>query len=198
MTLSVSQMDTQLPHALGDPNQISASLGAASQLFLMVLVFRLNCVKSQIGDLECDPCFALSASVAIAAYAGNFQILIMGDLNGRTKSRTASVHDPPRVSMDDKEVSPRGRFLFKLCADYNLMMVNGLERFGPNSGAFTSFQGERKTVIDYVICSKSLYPKITAFNVLPRELPFDHAALTVKLEIDSNLLNMTARTHTRK
>ncbi|KAJ7843890.1 hypothetical protein B0H14DRAFT_2248459, partial [Mycena olivaceomarginata] len=73
------------------------------------------------------------------------------DLNGRTNSRTASVHDPPRHSMDDKPISTRGRFLLKLCADYNLVILNGDERFGSNSGAFTSFQGTRKTVIDYAI-----------------------------------------------
>jgi endonuclease/exonuclease/phosphatase family metal-dependent hydrolase len=148
-------------------------------------------------DLEYDPCLALNPSVAIA-YAGRFQILIMGDLNGRTKSRMASVNDPPRVSMDDKDVSPRGRFLLKLCADYDLMIINGVDGFGPNSGAFTSFKGQRKPVIDYVICSKSLYSKITAFNVLPREHTFDHAALTVELEIDSSLLNMAARKYTKK
>ncbi|KAJ7737997.1 hypothetical protein B0H16DRAFT_1214409, partial [Mycena metata] len=116
--------------------------------------------------------------------AGNFQILMLGDLNGRTNSRTPSVHDPPRQSLDDKPVSTRGRFLFKLCADYNLMIVNGVQRFGPNSGAFTSYQGTRRTVIDYVICSKSLYSKITAFSVLPLEADYDHCALTVQLEVN--------------
>jgi hypothetical protein len=100
--------------------------------------------------------------------------------------------------MDDKEVSSRGRFLLKLCADYDLMIINGVERFGPNSGAFTSFQAERKTVIDYVICSKSLYPKITAFNVLPREPTFYHAALTIELEIDPSPLNLPAQRHPRR
>lgn len=80
----------------------------------------------------------------------------MGDLNGRTNSRTASVNDPARHSLDDKPTSTRGRFLLKPCADYNLVILNGDMYFGPNSGAFTSFQGSRQTVIDYVICSKSL------------------------------------------
>ncbi|KAJ7933232.1 hypothetical protein B0H13DRAFT_2306911 [Mycena leptocephala] len=76
---------------------------------------------------------------------------------------------------------------------YDLMILNGVERFGPNSGGFTSFQGTRKTVIDYVICSKSLYPKITAFKVLPRKADFDHAALVVQLEVDPALLTMNSR-----
>ncbi|KAF8168646.1 hypothetical protein K438DRAFT_1774703 [Mycena galopus ATCC 62051] len=63
--------------------------------------------------------------------------------------RTASALDPTRRSMDDKPISARGRFTFKLCRDYGLLIVKGVERFGPNSGACTSFQGERKTVIDH-------------------------------------------------
>ncbi|KAJ7803192.1 hypothetical protein B0H14DRAFT_2613642 [Mycena olivaceomarginata] len=84
-----------------------------------ILVFNVYLLPESsnwAGDLECDPCLALASSVAVA-YAGRFQILIMGDPNGRTKSQTASVYDPPRRSMDDKPVSTRGRFLFKLCAD---------------------------------------------------------------------------------
>ncbi|KAJ7802638.1 hypothetical protein B0H14DRAFT_3488276 [Mycena olivaceomarginata] len=135
-------------------------------------VYLLPETSNWAGDLECDPSMALNSSVAIA-YAGCFQILIM-------------------------EVSPRGRFLLKLCADYVLAILNGVERFGPNSGAFTSFQGERRSVIDYVIVSKSLYPKITAFNVLAHEPTYDHAALTVELEVDASLLNLATRTPTRK
>ncbi|KAJ7938960.1 hypothetical protein B0H13DRAFT_1851136 [Mycena leptocephala] len=48
------------------------------------------------GVLECDPCLALASSLAIA-YAGGFEILIMGDLNGRTGSQTPSANDPPRI-----------------------------------------------------------------------------------------------------
>ncbi|KAF8123832.1 hypothetical protein K438DRAFT_1792021 [Mycena galopus ATCC 62051] len=115
--------------------------------------------------IEREPYSALAASVAMA-YLGRFQMLIMGDLNERTNSRTASALDPTRRSMDDKPISARGRFTFKLCRDYGLLIVKGVERFGPNSGACTSFQGERKTVIDHVLCSKSLYPKVLAFNIL--------------------------------
>ncbi|KAJ7790761.1 hypothetical protein B0H14DRAFT_2313108, partial [Mycena olivaceomarginata] len=115
--------------------------------------------------------------------AGRFQILLMGDLNGRTNSRTGSANDPLRKSMDDKPTSTRGRFLLKLCADYDLVILNGDKHFVPNSGAFTWFQGEHRTVIDYAICSRSLYPNVSAFNVIPLESGFDHAALAVQLEV---------------
>jgi energy-converting hydrogenase Eha subunit E len=101
-------------------------------------VYLLPETKSWVGDLESDPCLALAPSLAVA-YAGAFHILIMGELNARTGSQTPSVHDPVRHSLDEKPPSTRGRFLFKLCTDYNLMSINGVERFGPNSGEFTSF-----------------------------------------------------------
>jgi hypothetical protein len=46
---------------------------------------------------------------------------------------------------------------------------------------------QRRTVIDYAIFSKSLYPKIIGFNVIPREPDFDHPALAVQLEVDPAL-----------
>ncbi|KAK6988377.1 hypothetical protein R3P38DRAFT_3444099, partial [Favolaschia claudopus] len=76
------------------------------------------------GELERELCSALAASVAMA-YAGGFRIIIMGDLNARTASEMPSVYDPVRISKDNKSVSPRGRFLFRLCVDYDLVLANG-------------------------------------------------------------------------
>jgi ribonuclease HI/exonuclease III len=149
------------------------------------------------GDLDRDPCLALASSIALA-YAGGFRILIAGDLNARTGSQTPSAYDPPRVSKDEKPPSSRGRFLLKLCNDYDLVFVSGAECFGPSSGDFTSFQGSRSTVIDYVICSRALFSAIRSFAVEPREPGFDHAALVVQLEINSNLLGPIQPQQSRK
>ncbi|KAJ7601400.1 hypothetical protein DFH06DRAFT_1408221, partial [Mycena polygramma] len=131
---------------------------------------------------ECDPCLALASSLAVA-YAGGFKIILIGDLNARTASQTPSVHDPPRQSKDSKPPSSRGRFLFKICTDYDLVILNGVESLGANSGEFTSFQGTHKTVIDYAICSRSLFPNVVSFNVEPRIEGYDHAALILEVEI---------------
>ncbi|KAJ7890319.1 hypothetical protein B0H13DRAFT_2341051 [Mycena leptocephala] len=53
------------------------------------------------GELERDPCLAFASSLALAR-AGAFEILVFGGLNARTGSQTPSVHDPFRVSKDDK------------------------------------------------------------------------------------------------
>ncbi|KAF8187340.1 hypothetical protein K438DRAFT_1972969 [Mycena galopus ATCC 62051] len=171
-------MDTRSSRALGGQNQPLSNPGAVLRQSLTaripsklreelcgpnfmvqqigdILVFNVYLLPETsiwAGELECDHCLALTSSIALADN-GRFQILIMGDLNGRTGNRTVSALDTFRNSLD-QTISTRGRFLLKLCGDYHLMTLNGIEHFGPNSGAFTFFQGTSKTVIDYVICSK--------------------------------------------
>jgi ribonuclease HI len=65
------------------------------------------------GDLERDPCLALAASLALAR-AGHFEMVLLGDFNGRTGSHTPTIHDPFHVSNDIDFVSTRGKFLFRL------------------------------------------------------------------------------------
>ncbi|KAJ7734715.1 hypothetical protein B0H14DRAFT_3517064 [Mycena olivaceomarginata] len=142
-------------------------------------VYLLPETANWAGDLERDPCLALAASLALAR-AGSFEILIMGDLNGRTGSQTPSVHDPFRISKDINFVSTRGKFLFKLCNDFDLVFVSDAACFNPAGGEYTSFQGTRKTVIDYAICSRSLFPKVKAFKVEPPVPGFDHAELILE------------------
>ncbi|KAJ7701678.1 hypothetical protein B0H16DRAFT_1235348, partial [Mycena metata] len=115
--------------------------------------------------------------------AGKFKILLKGDLNARTSSNTPSANDPVRISKDDKPMSGRGRFLFRLCNDYDLVFISGAQCFGPSSGEFTSFQGSHRTVIDYAICSRSLLPQIRSFKVEPQIKGFDHAALVLEIEV---------------
>jgi ribonuclease HI len=74
-----------------------------------------------------------------------------------------------------------------------------VETLGINSGEFTSFQGYRKTVINYAICSRSLFPKIVSFNVELQIDDYDHTALPLEVEIDKSLLGALAlRTRKRK
>jgi hypothetical protein len=119
-------------------------------------------------------------------------MLLLGDLNGRTGSQTPSVHDPFRVSKDINFLSARGNFLFRLCVDYDMVFISGAACFGPASGAYTSFQGARKTVIDYAICSRTLFPKVQSFKVEPQVPGFDHAPLILELEVDPTTLGMSA------
>ncbi|KAF5374013.1 hypothetical protein D9615_009920 [Tricholomella constricta] len=120
----------------------------------------------------------------------DFRIILMGDLNARTASLTAYPLDPQRSSKD-KTVSTRGRWLCRTLADNDLAIVNGVVRFGNNSGDFTSFQGTRRTVIDYAAVSNSLWPSVTSFTVCPREDGYDHAALCINVTLDINTRALT-------
>jgi hypothetical protein len=94
--------------------------------------------------------------------------MLLGDLNARAASQTSSANDHVQISKDDGRGSPRGRFLFQLCQDYDLELISGADCFGPASSEYTSFQGSMSTVIDYAIFSRSLFPRIHAFGVEPR------------------------------
>ncbi|GLB35656.1 hypothetical protein LshimejAT787_0212210 [Lyophyllum shimeji] len=138
--------------------------------------------------LESDPCEALASSLALAHMA-NFSIILMGDLNARTASLTAYPLDPRRTSQDSGTVSTRGRWLCRMLAEHDLVLINGTRRFGDCSGNYTSFQGTRRTVIDYAITSRASWDALRSFSVCPREVGYDHAALTLSLEIHAQILH---------
>ncbi|KAF5378897.1 hypothetical protein D9615_006858 [Tricholomella constricta] len=133
-------------------------------------------------DLESDPCEALAASLALASMA-EFHIILMGDLNARTASLIAYPLDPPRLSKDNT-VSTRGRWLCRTLADNDMAIVNGIAKFGDNGGDYTSFQGTRRTVIDYAAVSNVMWASVTSFSVCTREDGYDHAALTLDITLD--------------
>ncbi|KAJ6605140.1 hypothetical protein B0H10DRAFT_1957259 [Mycena sp. CBHHK59/15] len=117
------------------------------------------------GSLEKDPCEALAASLALA-YAAQFDLVLFGDLNARIAALRANAADPPRTSMDKGNPTAR------------------------ESGKFTSFQGRRKTVIDYVACSRCIFEDIQSFSVADQEPGFDHAVLTLKLKQNIDMANV--------
>ncbi|RDB15841.1 hypothetical protein Hypma_003735 [Hypsizygus marmoreus] len=97
------------------------------------------------SNLDTDPTEALAASLALA-HSANFKMLMMGDFNARTASLVASSSHPAHASEDNAVPSTRGRWLLRVLAEHGLALVSGATRFGPKSGAFTSFQGTRRTV----------------------------------------------------
>ncbi|KAF5378188.1 hypothetical protein D9615_007559 [Tricholomella constricta] len=128
-----------------------------------------------------------------------FRIILMGDFNARTASLTAYPLDPRRISKD-KTVSTRGRWLCRTLADNDLALVNGVAKFGPHSGNYTSFQGTRQTVIDYTAISNSLWPTVTSFTVCPREDGYDHAALSlsIALTVSARITTYTPSRNTKR
>ncbi|KAJ6612807.1 hypothetical protein B0H10DRAFT_1952050 [Mycena sp. CBHHK59/15] len=153
------------------------------------------------GVFDKDPCEALAASLALA-FTANFLIALLGDLNARTAELLANMLDAARTSMDKESgsnPSTRGRWLCRTFDDYKMAFVSGAQKFGPNSGRYTSFQGSRQTVIDYAVCSNALFPDIASFWVDDKLDGYDHAALTLNLKVNFDLQNMVfAKPHKRR
>ncbi|KAJ7672176.1 hypothetical protein DFH06DRAFT_979714, partial [Mycena polygramma] len=82
-----------------------------------------------------------------------------------------------------------------------MVFVSGADSFGPDSGKYTSFQGKivvRRTVIDYVACSRELFSQVKSFAVADRVPGYDHAALKVQLEVDVGNLNRSLEPHRKR
>ncbi len=66
-----------------------------------------------------------------------------------------------------------------------MMILNGIQRFGPEGAHFTSFQRIYATVIGYVACTEQLINDIPLFKVLPHDREWsDHAALIWHLNVE--------------
>jgi ribonuclease HI len=79
-----------------------------------------------------------------------------------------------------------------------MVIISGARCFGPASGRPTSFQGAHETVIDYALCSKGFLSSITAFAVCDRVHGYDHAALSLRIKINVDLVNLISASPRKK
>nr|GAT43214.1 predicted protein [Mycena chlorophos] len=152
-----------------------------------VLIFNIYLApenSESLEKLEKDPCDTLESLLILARNAG-FWIVILGDINARTASVVANIlYDPPRASPDPK-TSTRGRWWCRLLNYQDMVILNGIPELGPGAAKFTSFQGTRRTVIDYAAVSRELLPKIQAFEIEDKWDGFDHASLGLRIWLDT-------------
>ncbi|KII93967.1 hypothetical protein PLICRDRAFT_36186 [Plicaturopsis crispa FD-325 SS-3] len=83
-------------------------------------------------------------------------VLLMGDLNARIGSLTPRRCGLGRSSEDDGVPNTRGRWLLRMCNSARLAILNGTWLEDSSPGAFTSFQTNGCSVIDFAICSSRL------------------------------------------
>ena len=134
-------------------------------------------------------------------YQKKGQILLLGDFNSRTgtiienwdhvnysvelrpgahigNSDSYGVHDFPNRRSRDESENPFGLKLIKLCETLGLVILNGRIN-GDACGRFT-FHGVRgSSVIDYGICSLSLYKHISSFIVNDCPWYSDHSPISI-------------------
>jgi exonuclease III len=109
------------------------------------------------------------------------EIVLMGDLNGRTKRNPDYIlHDsakfmphnrqystdlslPPRKNLD-VTLNNRGNQILDLCISAKLRILNG-RKPGDSLGYFTCFQYNGQSTVDYGIASESFFESVLYFHV---------------------------------
>ena len=128
--------------------------------------------------------------------------IIMGDLNGKTKTAPDYVldatdkHSPindidqyitdtpvPRRSMDEKSPDTQGKRILELCQSNGLRILNG-RTAGDRWGLLTRYplsSRESPSLLDYAICSTTHTKRIESFQVYPISDLSDHCCISCKL-----------------
>ncbi|WAQ97422.1 ANR54-like protein, partial [Mya arenaria] len=118
-----------------------------------------------------------------AGTANAYELLLCGDLNARTGvlndfininlnipvfAQLESIFENDvnamRISKDNT-VNAVGKFLLQFCITYSLCIVNGRVGSDKGVGDFTYYGGIGSSVVDYFICSHSLYEICNNFKV---------------------------------
>ena len=93
---------------------------------------------------------------------------------------------PPNRNSMHKSVNKRGLELLDMCKSLGLYILNG-RKIGDPFGAFTSFQTNGNSVVDYLITSDALADEIIKLKI-GEFIPWlsDHCPLLYELEITGN------------
>ena len=125
---------------------------------------------------------------------------MIGDFNARTSNRSDYVTDLLGIESteefvrnsntsildeigtknrnnNDTIVNPYGSKLLSLCKGLSLRILNG-RTLGDTSGAYTCFQYNGKSVVDYIIADENIMHKIPILTVSPPTHLSDHAPIS--------------------
>ena len=142
-----------------------------------------------------DPSHCLAQAVAFCSSHPHKLLLLLGDLNTRTRSLQAGHSPLPRSSLDEV-LDACGLWLLDLCTQSRLQILNGTSYEHPSPGAWTSFQWCGCSVIDYAIVSPALLSLLSDFRVLPPGRDSDHAQLSLTVFLDvRHSLGVLVRCH---
>ena len=156
-----------------------------------------------------DPYDQLEQDCAKFQNRGN--VIISGDFNARTGSKPD--HVPDFMENDNIEhfalqsstsvldssgkkirnnqdcvVNSYGNKLLSLCKSLNLRILNG-RTLGDSAGAFTSFQYNGRSTVDYVIADENIIHKIPTLSVSPPTHLSDHAHISFR--VSNGIINKT-------
>ena len=138
----------------------------------------------------------------ISRFQDKGHVIINGDLNAWTGNINDTIPPdksdenfhiinndiPPNRNSMHKNVNKRGLELLDMCKSLGLYILNG-RKIGDPFGAFTSFQANGNSVVDYLITSDSLADEVVKLKI-GDFVPWlsDHCPLLYELEITGNAL----------
>ena len=136
---------------------------------------------------------------------GRNSVLVMGDLNGRTRTEEDFVRDNSdkhspitnipfyttdsemtRKNRDNHAIDEQGKKILEICKSNSLRILNG-RTMGDEFGTFTRYpkrKFENPSVIDYTLCGEALIPSIFSFSVLPYTELSDHCCISTFIKIN--------------
>ena len=137
---------------------------------------------------------------------GDKNVIIMGDLNGKTKQGEDFIADSrdkyspinslpyvkdqhsKRENKDQHAIDEQGKLILDLCKTSGLRILNG-RITGDLQGQFTRYPtrcgNDRPSTIDYALCSDELRKEVTKFTVLPFSGISDHCCISLNIKTNS-------------
>jgi exonuclease III len=137
---------------------------------------------------DVDPEQRLQEALAYCCASQDNMVLLLGDLNARTASKSSRSSRSVRLS-SDSACNSRGNRLLQWCSTNHLSILNGTTAERDSPGALTSFQELGASVVDYVIGSAAHATWIHDHDMtVENGLWSDHSKLSVKLTLPSGVL----------
>jgi exonuclease III len=142
-----------------------------------------------------DPELRLQEALAYCTASRLQKVLVLGDLNARTGSGDSqslhSLSGPPSSTRSSADVVTNswGRRLLHWCSVFQLSILNGTSAERNSPGAFTCFQAQGASVVDYVLASADIAPWIADRALVVESSPWsDHCQVTVTLTLPFDVL----------
>ncbi|KAJ7195766.1 hypothetical protein GGX14DRAFT_674305 [Mycena pura] len=131
---------------------------------------------------DVDPVIRFQEAMTACSLSVDKPLLVAGDTNSRVGDRLPRGSTLGRLS-SDTVVNTRGRWFLRLCSDLRLLILNGTAKEFNHPGAFTSFQLIRSSVIDFIIATPGLLPRIQDRSIrITQMLDWsDHAQIEMKI-----------------
>ena len=110
---------------------------------------------------------------------------MIGDLNGRIglMNDNKNLITTPRTSTD-QVLNKSGKELIEFCNQTSLIIVNGRLENGKSTFYALQNQEVRKSVVDYLITSESIYHCIKSFSIAEPILYTDHSPMKIEITIE--------------